>query len=105
MDCFAALAMTVVAIRIPPPGHPVFCNREPALSQPRWDLAREGSSRTGRTMPIKQADNAMDGTNTRFCSAAKTKKQPLLTGNGNSAGFSVLVRLAYKLRSRTVRAP
>ncbi len=27
-------------------------------------------------------------------------RRPLLTGNGISAGFSVLVRLAYELRSR-----
>jgi hypothetical protein len=104
MDCFAALAMTVVAIRIPPPGHPVFCNREPALSQPRWDLAREGSSRTGRTMPIKQADNAMDGTNTRFCSAAKTIKTAPANGQWQF-GWLLCNGAADKLGGRTVRAP
>src|SRR4051794_5364961 len=37
-----------------------------------------------------------------FCSATMPSAWPLLTGNGNSIRFSVLVRLAYKLRSRLV---
>jgi hypothetical protein len=37
-----------------------------------------------------------------FCSAAKFVQVTLLTGNGNSIRFSVLMQLAYKLRSRLV---
>ncbi len=34
-----------------------------------------------------------------YCNAAKPSTQPLLTGNGNSVGLSVLVQLACKLRN------
>jgi hypothetical protein len=37
-----------------------------------------------------------------FCIATMVSLQPLLTGNGISAGFSVLVPLAYKVESRAV---
>ena len=40
-----------------------------------------------------------------FCGAAKLSRGPLLTGNGNSAGLSVLVQLACKLRSPRSSAP
>jgi hypothetical protein len=35
----------------------------------------------------------------RFCGAAKLSLEPLLTGNGNSVGLSILVHLACKLRN------
>jgi len=47
----------------------------------------------------------LGGQDVAFCDAANFAKQPLLTGNGNPLLFSVMVRLAYKLRSRVVRAP
>ena len=52
-----------------------------------------------RNRPQTRADSR-----TSFCNAAKPSARPLLTGNGNSAGFSVLVRLACKLRSPRSRS-
>jgi hypothetical protein len=52
-------------------------------------------------LPTKQAGSP-SGQNVAFCDAANRPHGPLLTGNGNSVRFSVMVQLAYKLRSRLV---
>src|SRR6185295_644442 len=82
--------------------HPVF----PAPSDFRRDIERVT---LGRSAPRdREAISGCDcepsrpvreGQNVAFCSAAQLVRRPLLTGNGNWSGFSVLVRLAYKLRS------
>src|SRR5713226_9574431 len=61
----------------------------------------EGSSLSLLAMTVE----ACSGQHVAFCIAAKPAKYTLLRGNGVSAGFSVLVRLAYKLRGRSIRAP
>jgi hypothetical protein len=61
----------------------------------------EVTTRAGRGLPTKRAANP-SGQAIAFCDATKPSAWPLLTGNGNSVRFSVLVQLACKLRSRLV---
>jgi hypothetical protein len=80
--------------------------RSAIANSPLTNLDWTPPPRPGRAfVPTKRASSAMGGQDVAFCSATKFATQPLLTGNGNPAGFSVMVRLAYKLRSRVVRAP
>jgi hypothetical protein len=59
----------------------------------------------GKKLARQTGRQASDGQNAAFCGAANFAKQTLLTGNGNPLLFSVMVRLACKVRSRIVRAP
>jgi len=59
--------------------------------------ARVMASRQVRRFPLWRCAARWEP---HYCNAANFKAHPLLTGNGVSAGFSVLVRLAYKVRSR-----
>src|SRR5438445_4789270 len=71
-----------------------------------WSEAIPIATRTGvdgyRFSPSILRDCMMRTECRIFCGAAKPSGWTLLTGNGNSVRFSVLVRLAYKLRSHCV---
>ncbi len=76
-----------VGKRTHPAGPHTFDSREPAVSQPRLDGSRDSGNKSGKAERRRN----------KCCSAASLIWQPLLTGNGNWSGFSVLVRLACKL--------
>jgi len=93
MDCFAALAVTW---------------REPASLLPR--RAREATVSKGppparRRDCLRKKSRNPNGPNVVFCNATKSSTWPLLTGNGNSVGLSVLVHLACKPSGARARAP
>jgi hypothetical protein len=67
-----------------------FDSRETGVSQLRLDGRRDGGNKSGK--PNEPA--------VRFAVQQALIWQPLLTGNGNWIGLSVLVRLACKLGAR-----
>jgi hypothetical protein len=82
MDCFAALAMT---------------GRELSSLRPIPTRAREATSEVKRI--AHETGRKFLLTECRILQRNKVEKtQPLLTGNGNSHRFSIMVPLAYKLR-------
>ena len=62
-------------------------------------VARDACAQRPQEGLLTKQTRTYSSRNAAFCSAAQLAGRPLLTGNGNRSGFSVLVRLAYKLRS------
>jgi hypothetical protein len=68
------------------------------------DVARDAGQGFAKGSPNKPAASAWrDGSH--FAMQQSLQKKAPLTGNGIPAGFSVLVRLAYKVRGQGFRAP
>ena len=76
----------------------------PSQKSPRSDRLEGPTASKTTGLPTKKSRNP-NGPNVVFCNATKSSTWPLLTGNGNSVGLSVLVHLACKPSGARARAP